>query len=795
MKKTIAIVSPSPVPFVNGGIENLTWSLASYLNIQGAVHVELIKVPSPENDFGSLISSYERFSLLDLNHFDSIISVKYPAWMVRHHDHRIYMAHCLRGLYDTYPLAQLGLQLQKGAPEEVQRLWSLVNRRRFDRNDLPAIFDAAYRALELDVDGRWTALPGPLVRSVVHRLDAIAMRDVSLFSAISSTVAKRKDYFPVGSDVKVAVPPSGLVPKSPEGQDYIFTVSRLDAPKRIDLLVQAMRLVKGDTKLVIAGTGPQLSILRQLAGDDPRIEFVGYVGDDQLADYYKNALCVAFVPHDEDLGLITLEAMASGKPVITACDSGGPTEFIEQRVTGWICDSTPASLAKAFQEALDDRVRTAEMGALARDRIGGMANWSQVASTLLSERPHSGEGRQARRTESKAKRKQIVVLSSFGVFPPRGGGQARIFHLWRRVAREHDVIIVALAGAGTPMLDREIAPGLREMVIPVTRAQQDHEQSVSEQLGWQPASDAAFAMRPDLTPDYRYIIEQLLPGTDLLVASHPYAAAAVRGLSLPALWYEAHNHEAPMKRGMYGDAPGAQKVVAAIDDLEGWLCKNASKIIAVSPGDLQTLSDAHAVPLERFIVAANGVDLESVTFHDQSKRKVLSERLGLRRPVAMMLASWHGPNLEAVDVLIRHAAELGNVDFCVIGSSAGAYKDQVVPGNLHFLGTVTDAEKDVLLGIATMAINPMVSGGGSNLKLLDYMAAGTPVVTSAFGARGTAVSNAEAWIYEGDLLTEAVRDLLAASPMEVESKTRSARELVERAFSWDVVAERIIPFI
>lgn len=180
MKKTIAIVSPSPVPFVNGGIENLTWSLAGYLNGAGDVHVELIKVPSPEYDFESLMTSYERFSLLDLTHFDSIISVKYPAWMVRHPDHRIYMAHCLRGLYDTYPEQQMGLSLPAGAPAEVEKLWSIVNRKHFDRYDLPAIFDAAQKVLREGGNSAWTALPSPLVRSVVHRLDAIAMRDVSV---------------------------------------------------------------------------------------------------------------------------------------------------------------------------------------------------------------------------------------------------------------------------------------------------------------------------------------------------------------------------------------------------------------------------------------------------------------------------------------------------------------------------------------------------------------------------------------------------------------------------------------
>ncbi|KAG0925162.1 hypothetical protein G6F32_013655 [Rhizopus arrhizus] len=199
------------------------------------------------------MTSYERFSLLDLTHFDSIISVKYPAWMVRHPDHRIYMAHCLRGLYDTYPEQQMGLSLPAGAPAEVEKLWSIVNRKHFDRYDLPAIFDAAQKVLREGGNSAWTALPSPLVRSVVHRLDAIAMRDVSVFSAISATVAKRKSYFPAEAQVHVAVPPSGLVPKSPDAQDYIFTVSRLDAPKRIDLLVQAMRQTKGETRLLIAG--------------------------------------------------------------------------------------------------------------------------------------------------------------------------------------------------------------------------------------------------------------------------------------------------------------------------------------------------------------------------------------------------------------------------------------------------------------------------------------------------------------------------------------------------------------
>ena len=59
--------------------------------------VELLKLPSPERNLRELISSYRRFADLDLNHFDMVISTKYPAWMVQHWNHVVYLQHRLRG--------------------------------------------------------------------------------------------------------------------------------------------------------------------------------------------------------------------------------------------------------------------------------------------------------------------------------------------------------------------------------------------------------------------------------------------------------------------------------------------------------------------------------------------------------------------------------------------------------------------------------------------------------------------------------------------------------------------------
>ena len=97
----IALIAPSGVPFVVGGAEKLWWGLSGYVNRHTGHAMELIKLPSPEHDFWSIAASYERWSLLDLSHFDAVISTKYPAWMVQHPNHVVYLQHTRRGLYDT----------------------------------------------------------------------------------------------------------------------------------------------------------------------------------------------------------------------------------------------------------------------------------------------------------------------------------------------------------------------------------------------------------------------------------------------------------------------------------------------------------------------------------------------------------------------------------------------------------------------------------------------------------------------------------------------------------------------
>src|SRR3954453_5715341 len=103
----VAIVAPCPIPYTIGGAENLWRSLQAHINEHTPHQAEQIKLPSREHTFWELVDSYRRFAELDLTGFDVVVSSKYPAWMVAHPRHVVYMVHKLRGLYDTYHFLQM----------------------------------------------------------------------------------------------------------------------------------------------------------------------------------------------------------------------------------------------------------------------------------------------------------------------------------------------------------------------------------------------------------------------------------------------------------------------------------------------------------------------------------------------------------------------------------------------------------------------------------------------------------------------------------------------------------------
>lgn len=207
---------------------------------------------------------------------------------------------------------------------------------------------------------------GMLARAILHYLrnwDARSSLGVDHFVANSEFVARRirKLY---RRDAEVIAPPVDTQAFSPinddQRQDYYLAASRLVGYKRIDLIIEAFNKTP-DRHLIVIGDGPERDQIKAIAG--PNVTILGHQPRPVLVGHMQRARAFVFAA-EEDFGIVPVEAMACGTPVI-AYAKGGVTESVREGRTGvFFKEQSVESLLGALRrfeaaEPLDDVDRKA----------------------------------------------------------------------------------------------------------------------------------------------------------------------------------------------------------------------------------------------------------------------------------------------------------------------------------------------------------------------------------------------------------------------------------------------------
>lgn len=189
-----------------------------------------------------------------------------------------------------------------------------------------------------------------LARMLLHYVrswDVRSSNNVDVFVANSDRVAQRIRKFYRRDSIRV-YPPVDLdgFALNPRKDDFYLTASRLVTYKRINLIVEAFSQTPR-RKLVVIGDGPEFKRIAAMAG--PNVRMLGYQPFDVLRDHMQRARAFVFAA-DEDFGIVPLEAMACGTPVI-ALGRGGLLETMIPGQTGLFFDEQePRSLLNAIDE-------------------------------------------------------------------------------------------------------------------------------------------------------------------------------------------------------------------------------------------------------------------------------------------------------------------------------------------------------------------------------------------------------------------------------------------------------------
>ena len=344
----VAVVTSSP-PFAEGGHLVLARSLVDALREAGH---EAGLIVTPQSRFTRQASAYLATWLTDVGvahdglPIDHVISLRYPAYAVRHPRHVVWLNHRMREYYDLWDRFRATLSWRGRIKERVRR-------------------------------------------AIIHRADRYLLtRHVTKVFTISGTIKERlRRYGNIPGEV--LYPPAPARPYRCDGYDgELFAVSRLTPLKRLDLLVRAMaEPTASQVRCAIAGDGEDAPRLRQLVVDlgvESRVSLLGAIDGDALAARLASCRAVVFPTFNEDYGLVTVEAFASRKAVITCTDSGGPAELVRDGESGFVCEATPAALAKALAAVAADQGLAARLGE-GGARVAAGITWPATVSKLLLE--------------------------------------------------------------------------------------------------------------------------------------------------------------------------------------------------------------------------------------------------------------------------------------------------------------------------------------------------------------------------------------------------------------------------
>lgn len=378
---------------------------------------------------------------------------------------------------------------------------------------------------------------------------------------------------------------------------------------------------------------------------------------------------------------------------------------------------------------------------------------------------------------SLGRRRRLLVLSFFPCFePPRSGGESRLFNLYMHLAERFEVLLLSTADGEQ---DGRVTHSPWFAELRLTRgAAYDAAFAAAREIGSEADLSAVSVGAAGACPAALHAAFLAHHAwADVIVHESPFTLPydLLIGLDAKPRVYGSHNAEAALMRAMHPGAAAAP-IHALADACERALVNAADLVMVCAEGDRAELERTAGRALPRLLLVPNGALAPS-----GPPRTIAPAAARL-----LFVGSGHQPNVDAARFLVDRAMpDLPGLELHVAGACLPPGRPAA---NVVCHGEVTAQALAALVAASDVALNPMRTGGGSNLKVLDYMAAGLPVVATAFGMRGAFAEPGRHYVQAGpDGFADAVA-ALAADPAARARLSAEGVALVRDRLTWGAIA-------